>query len=228
MIAEMNQRALMERLFPIARSITGDGVRETLAVLGDFIDIAVHEVPSGVSVLDWTVPDEWNIREAWIRGPDGSRVVDFADSNLHVVGYSTPVRTEMSLEDLQPHLHSLPDRPTLVPFVASYYDETWGFCLAHAQREQLTEGTYEIYIDSTLEPGSLTYGEHVIEGESDREIIISAHIDHPSLANENVSVHQRHRQAQPPPHQLCCSAASCRRVSHGRGRNLRPVRRGSE
>ena len=177
----------MERLFPIARSITGDGVRETLAILGEHIDITVHEVPTGAPVLDWTVPNEWNIREAWIKAPDGSKVVDFADSNLHVVGYSTPIGAEMSLDDLQPHLHSLPDRPALTPFVASYYDETWGFCLPHDQRESLADGLYEVYIDSSLEPGSLTYGEHVIEGHTDRDIIISAHCDHPSLANENVS-----------------------------------------
>ena len=183
----LDLRALMERLFPIARSITGDGVRETLAVLNEHIAIDVFEVPTGTTVLDWTVPDEWNIREAWIKAPDGSKVVDFADSNLHVVGYSTPIHAEMSLTALQPHLHSLPDRPTFVPFVASYFDEAWGFCLAHEQREDLDDGTYEIYIDSTLASGSLTYGEHVIAGETDREIIVSAHVDHPSLANENVS-----------------------------------------
>lgn len=180
-------RALMERLYPIARSITGDGVRETLAVLGEHIDIAVTEIPTGTPILDWTVPNEWNVRQAWIKGPDGSTVVDMADLNLHVMGYSAPVHAQMTLEELQPHLHSLPDRPSLVPFKASYFSEAWGFCLSHNQRESLAAGTYEVFIDASLEPGSLTYGEHVIEGETDREILVSAHCDHPALANENVS-----------------------------------------
>ncbi len=179
--------ALIERLYPITRSITGDGVRETLSIMGEHIDIDVHEVPSGTQILDWTVPPEWNIREAWIKDPAGQVVVDFADSNLHVVGYSTPIRASLSLDDLQPHLHSLPDRPELVPFVNSYYTEAWGFCLRHDTRQALEDGVYEVLIDSTLAPGSLTYGEHVIPGRSDREILVSAHICHPSLANENLS-----------------------------------------
>ena len=177
----------MERLYPITRSITGDGVRETLGVLGEHVEIDVNEIPTGTEILDWTVPNEWNVREAWVKGPSGEKVVDMADLNLHVMGYSTPVSAVMRLEVLQEHLHSLLDRPTLVPFVASYFAEAWGFCLSHEQREGLADGEYEVYIDSTLVPGSLTYGEHVIAGETDHEIIISAHCDHPALANENVS-----------------------------------------
>lgn len=179
--------ALIERLYPITRSITGDGVRQTLSIMGEHIDIAVHEVPSGTQILDWTVPPEWNIHEAWIKGPDGGVVVDLADSNLHVVGYSTPIHTRLALPELQPHLHSLPDRPHLVPFVNSYYTEAWGFCLRHDRRLALQDGAYEVLIDSTLEPGSLTYGEHVIPGRADDELLISAHVCHPSLANENLS-----------------------------------------
>ena len=171
----------------MARSITGDGVRETLAVLGEYVDFDVFEIPTGTQILDWTVPNEWNVREAWIKAPDGSTIVDMADLNLHVVGYSTPVRAEMSLDELQTHLHSLPERPGLVPFVSSYFSEAWGFCLSHDQRESLVDGTYEVSIDATLASGSLTYGEHIIRGETDREIIISTHCDHPALANENVS-----------------------------------------
>jgi aminopeptidase-like protein len=154
--------ALVEQLYPICRSITGSGVRRTLEILSRYVPLAVHEVPTDTPVLDWTVPKEWNIRDAWIADASGKRVVDFRTSNLHVVSYSVPVRARLSLEDLRPHLHTLPDQPDLVPYRTSYYDETWGFCLTQRQLDALPEGPYEVCIDSTLAPGSLTYAELVL------------------------------------------------------------------
>jgi len=179
--------SLIERLFPITRSITGDGVRETLSIINEHIPLVVHEVPSGTSVLDWTVPPEWNVGEAWIRDSSGRTVVDLVNSNLHLVSYSIPVHTNLPLDELQQHLHSLPDRPDLIPYRTSYSTETWGFCLSHRLRETLADGEYEVFIGSTLEPGSLTYAEHVVAGDSTGEIIVSSHVCHPSLANDNLS-----------------------------------------
>jgi aminopeptidase-like protein len=178
---------LVEDLYPICRSITGDGVRATLDRIGADLPLEVHEVPTGTKVFDWTVPKEWNIREAWIKGPSGEKVVDFANHNLHVVNYSAPVHESCSLEALRPRLHSLPDRPDWIPYRTSYYDESWGFCLPHRQLESLPDGTYEVYIDADLEEGSLTYAECVIEGATDDEVLLSAHTCHPSLANDNLS-----------------------------------------
>ena len=179
--------AFAERAFPICRSITGDGFRRTLDLIRERVPLEVHEVPSGTAVLDWTVPPEWNIREAWIADSSGRRVVDFARSNLHVVGYSVPVRARMSLAELRPHLHSLPDRPSLIPYRTSYYEPGWGFCLAHEVLEGMSDGEYEVCIDSTLAPGSLTYGELLLAGEREDEVLISCHSCHPSLANDNLS-----------------------------------------
>jgi aminopeptidase-like protein len=179
--------ALVEALYPICRSITGEGVRQTLGRIAVELPIEITEVPSGTSVFDWTVPKEWTIREAWIKGPDGRKVVDFAEHNLHVVNYSVPVHEHLTLEALRPQLHSLPDRPDWIPYRTSYYDETWGFCLPHRQLEALPEGTYEVYIDSDLKNGSLTYAEAVIPGQTDSEVLLSAHTCHPSLANDNLS-----------------------------------------
>ena len=178
---------LIGELYPICRSITGDGVRETLRRIGERIPLEVREVPTGTEVLDWTVPKEWNIREAWIRGPDGRRIVDFDDHNLHVVSYSVPVHQRMSLQKLRPHLHSLPDQPDRIPYRTTYYDEDWGFCLRHRTLESLEEGTYEVHIDADLEPGHLTYGEAILRGDSEDEVLISAHCCHPSLCNDNLS-----------------------------------------
>ncbi len=180
-------QTLVERLYPICRSLTGDGVRETLSILGEHVPLEVREVATGTKVLDWTVPREWNIRDAWIEGPDGKRVVDFRDSNLHVVGYSVPVRARMPLSQLREHLHTLPERRDWIPYRTSYWSETWGFCLPHARLEALEEGEYEVCIDATLEDGHLTYGELLLEGESESEILISTHVCHPSLANDNLS-----------------------------------------
>jgi aminopeptidase-like protein len=179
---------LAAQLWPFPRSLTGNGVRQTLAVLGEQLpDLTVHEVPSGSKVLDWIVPDEWNIRDAYLIGPDGNRVINFADSNVHVVSYSEPVDVELSLTDLQPHLHSDAEKPIAIPYVTSYYNRTWGFCLNQQDRDALVDGTYRAVIDSTLEPGSLTYGELLIPGDSTDEVFISTYICHPSLANNELS-----------------------------------------
>ncbi|MBE3012350.1 DUF4910 domain-containing protein [Microbispora sp. NEAU-D428] len=179
--------ALVARLYPLCRSITGDGVRETLRVVGEHLPLQVSEVPTGTQVLDWTIPNEWNIRDAYIKDPAGRRVVDFADSSLHVVGYSVPVSATLTLEELRPHLHTLRDQPDLIPYRTSYYAETWGFCLRASTLAELGEGPYEVLIDSTLEPGHLTYAEHVIPGRVQDEVIISTHVCHPSLANDNLA-----------------------------------------
>jgi aminopeptidase-like protein len=178
--------ALVRRLYPLCRSITGDGVRQTLAIVGEQLDLTVHEVPTGTQVLDWTVPQEWNIRDAYIAR-NGKRVVDFQELNLHVVGYSVPVRRRMSLADLRSHLHTLPDQPDLVPYRTSYYAPTWGFCLAQSTLDDMPEGDYEVRIDSTLADGSLTYAEHVVRGQVEDEVLISCHVCHPSLANDNMA-----------------------------------------
>ena len=174
-------------LYPICRSITGDGVRETLRRLQRQVPLTIHEVPSGTEVFDWTVPREWNIRDAYVKNVRGERVVDFRRSNLHVVNYSVPVRERMSLDELRPHLFTLPDRPEWIPYRTSYYTESWGFCLSQRQLETLPDGEYEVCIDSALEAGSLTYGECYLPGESTDEILISCHVCHPSLANDNLS-----------------------------------------
>jgi len=179
--------ALARDLFPICRSITGDGFRQSLQRLGQIAPIALTEVPTGTRAFDWRVPKEWNIREAWIADASGRRVVDFKDSNLHVVNYSTPIRARMSLAELRPHLHSRPDQPDVIPYRTSYYAENWGFCLSHRALEALSDGEYEVCIDSTLAPGHLTYGECLLPGISTDEILISVHSCHPSLANDNLS-----------------------------------------
>ena len=178
---------LLRELFPLCRSLTGEGVRRSLAVLGRGTRLRVTEVPSGTRVFDWTVPPEWNLRAARLVGPDGEVVLDAADSSLHVVGYSVPFEGTLSLDELQPHLHSLPDQPSLVPYRTSYYSEDWGFCLSHETRGRLRPGPYRVHIDATLGPGSLTYGEIVLPGASSDEVLVSAHCCHPSLANDNLS-----------------------------------------
>jgi aminopeptidase-like protein len=178
---------LVEELYPICRSITGDGVRKTLAILSRYAPLQLHEVPTGTPVLDWTVPNEWNIRDAYIADTQGRRLVDFRAHNLHVLNYSTPIRRRVPRDELIKHLHSLPDQPELIPYRTSYYAENWGFCLSHAQRETLQDAEYDVCIDSTLEPGHLSYGEAVLPGETTDEILISAHVCHPSLADDNNS-----------------------------------------
>ncbi|MFI5664027.1 DUF4910 domain-containing protein [Streptomyces sp. NPDC051684] len=178
---------LVERMYPLCRSITGDGVRATLAIVGEYIPLDVHEVPTGTQVLDWTVPQEWNIRDAYIADASGKRVVDFAASSLHVLGYSVPVSATMPLSELRSHLHTLPEQPDLVPYRTSYYKPDWGFCLAQNTLDALPDGEYEVCVDSTLEDGHLTYAEHVVPGRVPDEVIVSCHVCHPSLANDNLA-----------------------------------------
>jgi aminopeptidase-like protein len=179
--------AFCAELYPFLRSITGKGVRDTLAAIGKHIPIAVTEVPSGTAVFDWTVPPEWTVREAWIKDPDGNRIVDIARHNLHLVNYSGPFRGRMSLAALRPHLFSLPDRPDWIPYRTQYFKEDWGFCLTHRQLEALADREYEVCVDTTLAPGSLTFGECILPGRTQEEVLISAHVCHPSLANDNLS-----------------------------------------
>jgi aminopeptidase-like protein len=181
--------SLVEDLYPICRSITGDGVRRTLDRIERDLPAPLlrSEVPTGTKVLDWTIPNEWNIRDASIADRDGDRVVDFNVSNLHVVSYSMPVRARMSREELLPHLHTLPNHPEWIPYRTSYYVEAWGFCLSQRALEALPDGDYEVNIDSTLAPGHLTYGELILPGEDPAEVVVSAHVCHPSLADDNLS-----------------------------------------
>ncbi|RVX46649.1 aminopeptidase-like protein [Nonomuraea polychroma] len=179
--------ALVERLYPICRSITGDGVRATLEIIGEHVPLKITEVPTGTQVLDWTVPTEWNIRDAYVRDATGRRVIDFRESNLHVVGYSVPVSGTYTLEELRPRLHTLPEQPDLIPYRTSYYAETWGFCLRQETLDAMDDGPYEVLIDSTLRHGSLTIAEHVVPGQIEDEIVISCHTCHPSLANDNLA-----------------------------------------
>lgn len=180
--------ALMRRLFPICRSITGDGVRQTLAILGEYLPgLQVHEVPTGTPALDWTVPREWNVRDAWVKNRRGERVIDFQAHNLHLMSYSVPVHGWLTRAELDAHLHSLPAQPDLIPYRTAYYADAWGFCLPHSQRLALTDDAYEVCIDSTLAPGALTYGELLLPGQCEEEVLISCHICHPSLANDNLS-----------------------------------------
>jgi len=187
--AEMGQELYQfaAELYPICRSITGDGVRRTLMLIQEKIPLRTFEVPTGTPVFDWTVPKEWNIRDAYIKAPNGKRVVDFQKSNLHVVSYSTPIHTTMPLGELKQHLYTIPDHPEWTPNRTSYYKEDWGFCLSHNQMLALEDGEYEVCIDSSLEDGHLTYGEYYLPGRSTDEVLISTYVCHPSLANDNVS-----------------------------------------
>ena len=178
---------LIRDLFPICRSITGNGVRQTLATIQSYVPLEIIEVPSGTPVLDWTVPREWNIRDAYVARQDGVRIVDFGANNLHVVQYRRPIDAIMPLAELRPHLHSLPDQPDWIPYRTSYYSENWGFCLTHNQLLGLADGRYRVVIDADLAPGHLSYGELLIPGESGDTILFSCHICHPSLANDNLS-----------------------------------------
>jgi aminopeptidase-like protein len=178
---------LAAELFPICRSITGDGVRRTLKVLQRLLPLQIHEVPTGTSVLDWTVPEEWNIRDAYVADSRGRRLIDFRANSLHVMSYSEPLHRRMSLAELRPHLHSLPDQPDWIPYRTSYYKRDWGFCLTHRQLQAMLDEQYEVVIDSTLGPGSLTYGELVLPGQTADEVLLSAHVCHPALANDNLA-----------------------------------------
>lgn len=179
--------SLITELYPICRSISGEGLRETLRRIGKEIPLEITEIATGTVVYDWTIPNEWNVRDAWVRGPSGEKVIDFQSSNLHLVNYSSPVSGRMDLDELRPHLHSLPEQPDLIPYRTSYYKPDWGFCLAHRDLEALPPGEYEVLVDTTLEPGALSFGECVVPGESTDEVLVSVHSCHPSLANDNLS-----------------------------------------
>lgn len=190
MIDEIGKQMYMlcARLFPICRSITGEGFRQSLDILREYLpELQIHHVPSGTKVFDWEVPLEWNIRDAYIIDPDGNKLCDFKENNLHIVGYSVPVDLDLSLAELQPHLYSLPNQPTAIPYITSYYKARWGFCLPHELREKLKEGTYHVFIDSDLAPGNLSYGELILPGEQREEIFFSTYLCHPSMANNELS-----------------------------------------
>ncbi|MBF2048598.1 MAG: DUF4910 domain-containing protein [Elainella sp. C42_A2020_010] len=178
---------LISELYPICRSITGNGVRKTLHILERYISLAIYEVPTGSQVFDWTVPKEWNIHDAYVKNAKGEKVIDFGKSNLHVLNYSTPIHQRVPLAELKEHLFSMPEYPDLIPYRTSYYRENWGFCLSHRTWQELEEGEYEVYIDSALEDGFLTYGECFLPGETDDEVLFSCHVCHPSLCNDNLS-----------------------------------------
>jgi len=178
---------LMTDLYPICRSITGNGVRETLNILKQYVPLTITEVPSGTPVYDWTVPKEWNIKDAYIKNAKGEKIVDFKQNNLHILNYSTPINQKMTLNQLKEHLFTIPDKSGWVPYRTTYYDENWGFCISHDQYQQLPDEEYRVFIDSTLDEGSLTFGELLIKGESTDEFLLSCHICHPSLCNDNLS-----------------------------------------
>ena len=179
--------SLMQELFPICRSITGNGVRKTLKILKKEIDLKIVNVPSGTKVFDWKIPYEWNIKDAYVKNSKGERVIDFKKSNLHILNYSTPIKKTISNKNLKKHLHTLPEKPNSIPYVTSYYKKNWGFCVAHDTLKSFDEDRYFVHIDSTLKPGSLTYGEFFIKGQTKNEILISTYICHPSLCNDNLS-----------------------------------------
>jgi aminopeptidase-like protein len=178
---------LIAALYPIQRSITGEGVRQSLRILQRYIPVEIHEVPSGTEVLDWTIPKEWNIRDAYVKNARGERVIDYKNSCLHVLGYSVPVHGRFSLSELKEHLYTAPKYPGWIPFRYSYYTENWGFCLSQNDFDKLEDGEYEVMIDSTLEDGSLTYGEYYLAGQSSDEVLVCVHIDHPAMCNDNLS-----------------------------------------
>jgi aminopeptidase-like protein len=179
--------SLLRELFPLNRSLTGAGVRATLAAIKRRLPVDVVEIPTGVEIYDWTVPREWNVREAWIETPGGKRIADFAESNLHLLGYSVPVDATLPLAELRPHLYSHPVDPDLVPYRTAYWAETWGFCLSRHEIDSLAEGDYRVHIDATLEPGALSYGEVRLDGDTEEEFLVTTYVCHPSLANDNLS-----------------------------------------
>lgn len=178
---------LINRLYPICRSITGNGVRQSLEIMQEYLSLQVNEVPTGTAVFDWTIPKEWNINDAYIKNRKGEKLVDFNNSNLHVLNYSIAVKGTFSKQELKQHIFSLPEKPEWIPYRTSYYEEKWGFCLSHSQWQTMQDEEYEVCIDSTLEPGSLTYGEFYLPGQTEEECLFSCHICHPSLCNDNLS-----------------------------------------
>lgn len=187
-LVEVSMFKLAERLWPLDRSLTGDGVRETLGIIRNLLPcLNINEVPSGTKAFDWVVPKEWRVVNAWIVTPSGHKICNFKDNNLHIVGYSIPISKKLSLQELEKHLYSLPKQPDAIPYITSYYEERWGFCISENQRNLLEEGEYEVFIDSELFDGSLTYGELIIPGESEQEVFLSTYVCHPSMANNELS-----------------------------------------
>ena len=178
---------LIEKLFPICRSITGEGVRDSLKIIKEHIPIEIKEIPSGQKVFDWEIPDEWNIKDAYIKNLKGEKIIDFKNSNLHVLHYSIPIKKRIKFSELKEHLYSLPEQPNLIPYLTSFYNRKWGFCLTHNQLQEMKDEEYEICIDSELKKGHLTYAEYTIKGSSDKEVLLSCYICHPSLCNDNLS-----------------------------------------
>lgn len=181
--------SLYKKLWPICRSLTGPGLRESFQILKELAPFELSEIPSGKKVLDWEIPLEWDIKDAWIKDPSGQKIVDFKKNNLHVLGYSTPIHSKFSLGELKNHLHSLPELPAAIPYLTSYYKPAWGFCLPHDQFKDLSEGIYEVFIDSTLQPGSMTRGEIFLPATTptNREIFLTSYLCHPSMANNELS-----------------------------------------
>ncbi|MCF7800163.1 DUF4910 domain-containing protein [Candidatus Babeliales bacterium] len=177
----------IKKLYPICRSITGNGVRETLKNIQEHIPVKISEIPSGTQAFDWVVPKEWNIKDAWIKNSKGEKIIDFEKSNLHVLNYSIPVHKTLSLQELNKNLYTLPEYPDWIPYLTSYYKENWGFCLSNNQYKNLPEDTYEVFIDSSLENGNLTYGELFLKGQSEEEILFSCYLCHPSMCNDSLS-----------------------------------------
>lgn len=177
-----------DRLWSICRSITGNGLRQSIDILGEILPLVKHEIPSGTQVFDWTIPKEWNIQNAYIICPDGRQIAAFSDNNLHVVNYSIPINKTLRWEELQPHLHHIPEMPDAIPYITSYYKENWGFCITHNEWKTLPrEGEYQVVIESSLEPGHLTWAECVLQGETDEEVLFSTYLCHPSMANNELS-----------------------------------------
>ena len=179
--------ALASELYPICRSLAGEGVRQTLSIVNREIGLTCTEVPTATPLFDWTAPREWRLREAWVEDQYGRRIIDAAAHNLHVVNGSVPVRATLTRDELLPHLYSLPGQPDLIPYRTSYWSAQWGFCLRHADLERLGQGPFEVYIDAEHRDGAMSYGEHLVQGRSKREILLATHICHPSLANDNCS-----------------------------------------
>ncbi len=178
---------LIKKLYPICRSITGNGVRETLKLIQKEVPLEICEVPTGTKVFDWAVPKEWNIKDAYVKNSNGERVIDFKKSSLHVLNYSIPINKKMRLSELKEHLFTLPEHPDWIPYLTSYYKESWGFCITQRQLQSLKEDEYEVVIDSSLQDGKLTYGEYVVKGQSDEEVLLSTYVCHPSMCNDNLS-----------------------------------------
>lgn len=184
---ERSLEIYFDRLWPLHRSITGEGVRETLSILSEIIPFDIHEVPSGAPVLDWEIPKEWVVRQAYVITPAGEKILDVKENNLHLLNYSIPFRGKISRSELDKHLYSLPEQPTAVPYRTSYYEPNWGFCISHRDRDQLPEGEYEVVIDTELKDGFLTIGDFVIKGDLDEEIIFTTYTCHPSMAINEIS-----------------------------------------